>query len=1165
MSIKMTNRKFLTTTALASFAAIVWTIPAVSQSISVPAQPNTEVITSSPTAGFASTGFAISIDNRPVAGALPPRNSQRAADIANAAADVDVRFDGLDSRRLLNVATADGRTTYRAGETVTLRASTNYPAYISRAEIQIRDRSQVGAPVIATVPVQPNGTATYTMPSDGAGDLSYALRVYDAQGRYDETNARAVSRTQRVAETTGLAPFAAAGEGDDSTRRRGIPISGGVITASGTARPGSSVTVMGEAVPVDGAGRFAVSRVLPAGDQIVDVNINGRSYVRDVEIPSSEWFYVGIADLTAGLREGGPADVDRETYVNGRVAFYTKGKTESGYTITSSLDTGDGPIDEIFARLNDKDPRRVLDRLRNDAGDLYPTYGDSSTFYDDAPTSGPIYVRIEDETKRFTFGNFRTGIAGAGLLNNARDLYGAELAYQSAGVTANGDAKFSANIYAAQQETAAQRDILRGTGGSVYFLTRQDITGGSTTVTVQVIDPDTGFVVDTRVLAEGVDYTVDSMQGVILLNGPLSSSTGDNGLIDDGAGAYDVNLVAQYEYTPTDGLGDANAYGGRAEGWVGDDLRLGVSVMRENTPSGIDQELAAADLHYRFGDTSYAELEIAQTDGPGFARSVSTDGGLTIASSGGTNAGPAQALRFAANLDLQEMGLGTEGNIGLRYENKEAGFSTLNEDITADQTLIGIDGNVALSDRLALSFDAEKFESDLGDDKTEVEVSLAFDINDKLNIALGVQSLDQTVAGNASETGSRTDAAVRLTYAASDDLTVYGFGQGTLSVDGGLSENNRAGLGINANLSETLTVAAEASGGDGGTAGKLRLTYAPTENNEIYAGYTLDPTRTGAGSALSDRGTVVIGGRYRYSEQLSTYAENIYDMPGNQRSLAQAYGVTYSPTDEWTFGAGLETGTVRDSASGDFDRTAMSFGLAYARDEDLSGRARLEYRTEDGQGTAQDRETFGLSAGYSNRVADDWTLLADVEALYSESDESDFRNGEYLRASLGYAYRPLDNERLNVLMRYTNLRDLPGEDQVDANGNTDGPSQRSDVFSLAANYDLTQEMTVSGKLAYRSSSIAPRGTDNFTDNTATLAVIRADWHIIDQWDIMGEGRALFTEETDTVETGAVAGVYRHFGDNVKVGLGYEWGAVSDDATNIDYDGQGVFLNIVGKF
>jgi len=150
-------------------------------------------------------------------------------------------------------------------------------------------------------------------------------------------------------------------------------------------------------------------------------------------------------------------------------------------------------------------------------------------------------------------------------------------------------------------------------------------------------------------------------------------------------------------------------------------------------------------------------------------------------------------------------------------------------------------------------------------------------------------------------------------------------------------------------------------------------------------------------------------------------------------------------------------------------------------------------------------------------------------------------------------------------MRYTNLRDLPGEDQVDANGNTDGPSQRSDVFSLAANYDLTQEMTVSGKLAYRSSSIAPRGTDNFTDNTATLAVIRADWHIIDQWDIMGEGRALFTEETDTVETGAVAGVYRHFGDNVKVGLGYEWGAVSDDATNIDYDGQGVFLNIVGKF
>ncbi|WP_170063383.1 hypothetical protein [Albidovulum inexpectatum] len=43
------------------------------------------------------------------------------------------------------------------------------------------------------------------------------------------------------------------------------------------------------------------------------------------------------------------------------------------------------------------------------------------------------------------------------------------------------------------------------------------------------------------------------------------------------------------------------------------------------------------------------------------------------------------------------------------------------------------------------------------------------------------------------------------------------------------------------------------------------------------------------------------------------------------------------------------------------------------------------------------------------------------------------------------------------------------------------------------------------------------------------------------------------------------GVYRHVGTKAKIGIGYEWGRVSDDLADIDYDGQGVFLNLVAKF
>lgn len=1134
--------------------------------VAVPVQPNVEVADAVPFGGFGTAGFSISIDNKTIAGAPAPRVRQRSDDLRNDAAEVDVRFDGLDTRRFLNLATTDQRNAYRAGETITFRASTNYPAYLARAEVRITDRNRRGAPVVARVPIDPNGTASFAMPGEGDGDLSYTLRVYDAQGRYDETRPLAITRASAGDSTdnVGAAPFAAVGEGEDNTARRAIPVRGGVITTSGVATPGGTVSVMGETVPVDSNGRFAVSRVVPAGDRVVTVNINGRDYVRDVEIPRSEWFYVGIVDLTFGLREGGSDNAGWDTYDNGRAAFYTKGTTAGGWTITASADTRNGPIEDMFSRLDDKDPRRVLDRLREDGTDLYPTYGDSSTAFDDTPTSGAIYLRAESETLRFTLGDFRTGIAGPGLINNARDLYGVELAYQSPNVTENGDPRITAMGYGAQLETAPQRDILRGTGGSVYFLSRQDITGGSATVTVQLIDPDTGFVIENKLLTEGVDYTIDHLQGVILLTAPLSSSAGDGGLVNDGVGSFDVNLVVQYEYTPLDGLGDASAFGGRGEVWATDALRFGASLMSERTPNAADQRIGAVDLRYRLGDTSYAELEIARTEGPGFARAISTDGGLTIASSGGTASDAAQAVRFTSQLDLQELGFATSGQLGLRFENKDAGFSTLNEDITDDQMLIGIDGNIDVTDRTSLRFDVERFESDAGDERTEGEVSVAYAFSDIWSAEIGLQSLDQVASGGG-ETGTRNDLGARLTYAPNDALSLYVFGQATIETEGDLSDDNRIGAGMAATFANGAELAAEVSDGDTGVAGKLRAGYSPTAANEVYLGYTLDPTRSGAGSDLADNGRVVLGGRYRYSETVASYAENIFDMPGDQRSLTQAYGLTYTPSDLWSYGIGIETGRVRDSAAGDFDRTALSLGAVYQRDEDLSMRARLEYRTEDGAGIGQDRDTFGFSGGYANQVAPDWRLLGNVEALYSDSADSSFRDGEYLRASLGYAYRPIDNERLNVLFRLTALRDLPGEDQVDANGNADGPQQRSQVVSVSANYDLSRQLTVGGKLGYRNSEVADRGSDDFNANSATLLVGQADWHVVDKWDVFGEGRVLYTDQTGTTETGAMAAVYRHINDNVKVGVGYEWGSVSDDETDLDYDGQGVFLNIVGKF
>ena len=42
-------------------------------------------------------------------------------------------------------------------------------------------------------------------------------------------------------------------------------------------------------------------------------------------------------------------------------------------------------------------------------------------------------------------------------------------------------------------------------------------------------------------------------------------------------------------------------------------------------------------------------------------------------------------------------------------------------------------------------------------------------------------------------------------------------------------------------------------------------------------------------------------------------------------------------------------------------------------------------------------------------------------------------------------------------------------------------------------------------------------------------------------------------------------IYRHLGNNPKLGVGFQNGNVSDDITDIDYVGQGIFINLVAKF
>ena len=126
--------------------------------------------------------------------------------------------------------------------------------------------------------------------------------------------------------------------------------------------------------------------------------------------------------------------------------------------------------------------------------------------------------------------------------------------------------------------------------------------------------------------------------------------------------------------------------------------------------------------------------------------------------------------------------------------------------------------------------------------------------------------------------------------------------------------------------------------------------------------------------------------------------------------------------------------------------------------------------------------------------------------------------------------------------------------------------QKSHIVSVDAIYDLTPRWSLGGKYARRMGQVSQdRVNPVFFDSTADLYIARVDWHVLRQWDLTIEGRVLSVQQASDTRSGALAALYRHLSNNVKLGAGWNFTDFSDDLTNLSYTHRGAFINMVAKF
>ena len=1025
------------------------------------------------------------------------------------------------------------------------------------------------------------------------GDLiPYKLKVHGENGFWDETRARHVRVSDRVTDRSDESERVGLAIDRNDLAVQSIPIRGSRVRVYGAAVSDQYVlSLEGQTLEADGKGAFVSEQYLPTGEhnlQLAYRDSEGNRWQRDVEVDvrGEYLFMVGLANLTFGGNQASGVleniteddEFDDNSFVNARGAFYLKGKIKGKYLVTAQLDTREAEFRDLDEQLKRKDRTTLFREL--DPERYYPVYGDDSTIYSDVDTQGAYYVRVDWDKSRALWGNFNTDLTANEFAQYNRTLYGAQLVYRKPELTRHGDHKNHLTAFVSEAQSAAAHNEFNATGGSLYYLEQTDIIIGSEKIWIEVRERNTSQVLERYVLRNGSDYEIDYFQGRIILARPLSQiarSIAPSIIQDDPLRADTVHMLVDYEYEPEDMSFDNVVGGVRGKTWLNNSLGLGATLVEEERDAD-NYSLEGVDLTYRLGKGTYLKGEFARSEASqaesGF---VSNDGGLTFDTSPLQNSIDREGEAAGAELqiDLAEVTNGSEnGELRAWYKDREAGFSSSRDDTGVESLDKGVHGQWQATDDLRLSLRSKQY--DTGDD-TRISHSVQVDgaVSEALEAGLELQRTENTLAGVQEKA---TLAGGKLSYRLRTQTTVYGKAQTAVDSNEAYADNDRYAIGISARQTDRLTLGGEAITGDRGDGLILGADYRVSDragisvsagfgdnaDSLLAADYTLNNGLNLYGSfaqttadSSEEKTTYTLGQRKSFGDSLAVYAENQLSDTDSQSGLTHVFGIDYDIGQYVGLSFSLQNSSLEQNEGSDITRHAATAGIQYRRDRTRLS-TRLEYRRDRSD---LDTTQWLSTSAFEWKQTRDYRWLGRLNYSITRNDDTGNDEARFTEASVGFAYRPALNDRFNMLTRLTYIDDLPSAGQDSA-----AVDERSWVLATEGAFALTPRWELGGKLAGKRGEVRQqRGAGPWFDSNTRFYAARLRYHMIRHWDGLAEYRWLETVEDETVKSGALLALYRHVGEHVKVGLGFNFTDFNDDLTRLDYDNHGWFLDIVAKY
>ena len=1072
----------------------------------------------------------------------------------------------------------------------------NYPDFLKRWLLEIRDEMGREVWIGFGVGVPPAEVRWAGQTESGLlikpGMYSYQLKVEDKSGRQDWSPLhffRVISKN--TPDHLAHAPVSFPAVGDFNLFKDGkssIPmVAKPTIRVQGKTKPNYKVLVNQYPVPVDTrSGNFQTEVYASPGEKEILVQATSpegetTSYHETVKVKDSTFFMVALSEGEGGVHftdgniqtPGEDKQYKRGIYTDGRVSYYLKGKIKGRFLVKSHYDTDD-KRSALFKNLNEKD--------------YYPVYGDDSTRdYETQNTTGRLYLVIEMDRSFIRYGSFQTDFTDTELATYNRSLSGLKGHFETTKTTAYGDAVRGVTVFSSKSANRADHNEFMATGGTLYYLRNRRVVQGSEKIRVEVRDKIQDIAVSSRDLVAGVDYDIDTQDGRILLTKPLSSVASSDTLtsldILDGNPVY---LIVDYEFeTDPDTLENRNN-GIRGFTHMGDHVRVGATYVEE-LRGAQRYDLRGIDGQLKIGRNTRLFTEYAESyGGQQTENSISYNGGLSFGDQSSLR-GQATRPREGAymvkgeskpikNLELAGFLQGVEGGFSNDHIRSQEGFKKYgvsalyklsdyarvryryDQNAVADKLLPFVDNHVvgpyedygahtaqALYDdgRWLAQAEYQRHRADIP--TSNVIPTLISEVQN-----------DNAIVG-------------KFGYHINDKLLTYVKAQTTING----KSNNQFGGGLRYEMMQGFYGYVEEMIGNLGDSTYLGFEKSHRNGARSYASVRQSNRNIG-----NEPVSTVIGSSAPVFQRSRVYNERDFSTYSGQEGYADSTGLegVLGELGHFNYDLKFERRQLKEATTRAIDVAAQNSqvrpnsitttagSLSYSDHDKLKAGTRLEVRRDSDvlklwQWVSRNfvEYKFTPSLTVSSRLDYGKTIFSNPHDI--PADFTEFTSG--------FAYRPVDHDKLNILSRYTYTRDLANDLQFASDLYTGlQTKERAHIIAIDIAYDLFKHLGLVQKLA------AKRGIFSTSESgplamTYFLFAERFNVHVTRKWDVALEYRGLFQwGGSEAMKHGALIEVNREFYEYVRLGAGYNFTDFDDDLRKTNnYNSHGPFVRLTGKF